>query len=65
MRMIEEGRDCEEVLVQIAAIRSALKKVMVDRLRERLMECIKEGKSEEQIKKDFARTLDRLLRFID
>ena len=61
MRMIEEGRDCEEVLLQISAIRSALRKVMIDRLMEKLVECLRQEKKEE----DFVRTLERLFKFID
>lgn len=41
--MIEEGRDCSEVLVQIAAVRSALSKVGKLLLEEHINYCVSEA----------------------
>ncbi|MCS6942519.1 MAG: metal-sensing transcriptional repressor [Geminocystis sp.] len=62
--MIVEGRDCPEVLIQIAAVRGALDKVARIILDEHLSECItkaaKEGDIEERIKQ-LKGALDRFL----
>ena len=46
-RMVEEGRDCSEVLVQIAAVRSAIdntgKVILQDHLKHCIVEAAQEG----------------------
>lgn len=46
-RMVEEGRDCSEVLVQIAAVRSAIdntgKLILQDHLKHCIMEAAQQG----------------------
>lgn len=46
-RMVEEGRDCAEVLVQIAAVRSAIdntgKVILQDHLKHCIVDAAKEG----------------------
>lgn len=42
-RMVEEGRDCTEVLVQLAAVRSALSSTAKVILKDHLEHCISEG----------------------
>lgn len=44
-RMIEDGRDCTEVLVQIAAVRSALSSTAKVILKDHLEHCITEDQS--------------------
>ena len=44
-RMIEDGRDCTEVLVQIAAVRSALSSTAKVILKEHLEHCISDDQS--------------------
>ncbi|MCS7178645.1 MAG: metal-sensitive transcriptional regulator [Anaerolineae bacterium] len=39
-RMIEEGRDCQEVLQQLAAIRAAVRQASVQVMRSYVLECI-------------------------
>jgi len=39
-RMIEEGKDCEQTLTQLAAIRSALDQVGVHLISTRMRECL-------------------------
>ncbi|NCO76303.1 MAG: metal-sensitive transcriptional regulator [Cyanobacteria bacterium] len=62
--MINESRDCPEVLIQIAAIRGALDRVARLILDEHLSECItraaKDGTIEEEIKA-LKSALDRFL----
>ena len=49
-RMIEEGRDCSEVLVQIAAVRSAIdntgKVILQDHLKHCIVDAAREGDQE-------------------
>jgi DNA-binding FrmR family transcriptional regulator len=40
IRMVEEGKDCEEVLNQIAAVRSAMESVGVQIITRRMKECL-------------------------
>lgn len=42
-RMVEEGRDCTEVLVQLAAVRSALSSTAKVILKDHLEHCISDG----------------------
>ncbi len=62
--MLEEGRPCPEVLVQIAAVRGALNKVARIILDEHLSECIaraaQEGNIEVEIE-ELKAALDRFL----
>ena len=44
-RMIEDGRDCTEVLVQIAAVRSALSSTAKVILKDHLEHCISDDQS--------------------
>ena len=50
--MVENGRDCTEVLIQLAAVRSALSSTAKVILKDHLEHCISEdgGNSEEQLK---------------
>jgi CsoR family transcriptional regulator, copper-sensing transcriptional repressor len=62
--MLEEGRPCPEVLVQVAAVRGAVDKVARIILDEHLTDCIaraaKEGNIEEEIE-ELKAALDRFL----
>ena len=62
--MITEGRDCPEVLIQVAAIRGALDRIARLILDEHLSECIaraaKEGNIDSEIK-ELKSALDRFL----
>ena|SRR3990170_6946433 len=54
-RMIEEGKDCEQVLTQLAAVKSALDRVGTHLIGHRMRECL-----QEQIGTDLdAKTLER------
>ena len=44
-RMVEDGRDCTEVLVQLAAVRSALSSTARVILKDHLEHCVREGDS--------------------
>ena len=50
--MVEDGRDCTEVLVQLAAVRSALSSTAKVILKDHLEHCISdgEGSTEEQLR---------------
>lgn len=47
-RMVESGRDCSEVLVQLAAVRSALNGTAKVILKDHLEHCISDGSSDTQ-----------------
>lgn len=52
-RMVEEGRSCPEILLQLAAIRAALNKVgqiiLEDHMETCILKAIKEGSGEDAI----------------
>jgi len=59
-RMIEEDRDCREVLQQLAAIRSAAHQATVALVRAYATECVASGGSAEEIADALATALSRL-----
>jgi DNA-binding FrmR family transcriptional regulator len=42
-RMIEEGKDCESVLTQLSAVKSALDRVGIHLISHRMKECLETG----------------------
>lgn len=59
-RMIEDGRDCSEVLVQIAAVRSAINNVGKVILQDHIQHCVVEA-----VERDDETALDDLCQAID
>ena len=59
-RMVEDGRDCSEVLIQIAAVRSALDGVSRIILKDHIDHCIKEAVMENDME-----TIENLKNAID
>lgn len=52
-RMVEEGRDCPEVLVQLAAVRAAVERtgrlILEDHFQSCIVAAVKEGRSDEAV----------------
>ncbi len=63
-RMVEEGRDCSEVLVQIAAVRSAIdntgKVILQDHLKHCIVEAAQEG--DQQSIDDLCQAIDKFMK---
>lgn len=63
-RMVEEGRDCSEVLVQIAAVRSAIdntgKVILQDHLKHCIVEAAQEG--DQQAIDDICQAIDKFMK---
>jgi len=63
-RMIEEGRDCAEVLIQIAAVRSAIdntgKVILQDHLKHCIVEAAQEG--DQQAIDDLCKAIDKYMK---
>lgn len=51
IKMVDEDRDCEEVLCQLAAIRAAVNKAGVRILSGNLMECLKGNSADDAARK--------------
>ncbi|MDR2547112.1 MAG: metal-sensitive transcriptional regulator [Lachnospiraceae bacterium] len=55
VRMIEEGKDCEDVLIQISSVKSALHKtgqvILEGHLHHCVVDAIRDGDEEETIRK--------------
>lgn len=62
-RMVEDGRDCSEVLVQIAAVRNAIdntgKIILQDHLRHCILDAAHEG--DQQTIEDLCRAIDKYM----
>ena len=63
-RMVEDGRDCSEVLVQIAAVRSAIdntgKVILQDHLKHCIVEAAQEG--DQQAIDDLCQAIDKFMK---
>ena len=63
-RMVEEGYDCSEVLVQLAAVRSALdntgKVILKDHMRHCMMDAVLGG--DEEVIDDLCMAIDRFMK---
>ena len=59
-RMVEDGRDCSEVLVQIAAVRSAINNIGKVILQDHIQHCLVEA-----VENDDEKSLDDLCQAID
>ena len=63
--MIEDGRDCSEVLIQIAAVRSAInnigKIILEDHINHCLVDAIETG--DEQVLKDLNEAINKFVKF--
>ena len=59
-RMVEDGRDCSEVLVQIAAVRSAINSIGKVILQDHIQHCLVEA-----VENDDEQSLDDLCQAID
>ncbi len=63
-RMLEESRDCEEVLFQLAAMRSAINRVGIKLISNMMERCLREQYVEgRECKEDFDRVIDIFLKF--
>ena len=59
-KMVEDGRDCSEVLIQIAAVRSAINKIGKVILQDHIQHCIVDA-----VEQDDEQALDSLCQAID
>jgi len=59
-RMIEEDRDCAEILQQLSAVRSAAHRATVELVRSYATECVVSDASREEIAEALAMALSRL-----
>jgi len=65
-RMIEENRDCSEILIQIAAVRSALNNVGKILLNDHIDHCIKDAYCSDDPDKEklFSSLMDAIEKFV-
>lgn len=62
--MVEEGRDCSEVLTQIAAVKSAINNIGREVLKDHIQHCVVDAvvTGNQQVLDDLAVALDRFLK---
>ena len=63
-KMVEEGRDCSEVLVQIAAVRAAINNVGKVILQDHIQHCLVEAveRDDEQALDDLCQAIDKFIK---
>lgn len=63
-RMVEDGRDCSEVLVQIAAVRSAINNIGKVILQDHIQHCLVEAveNDDEQALDDLCQAIDKFIK---
>ena len=62
-KMIEEGKCCDDVLVQIAAVKSSINKVGVVILEEYAMNCLFDDEKEEMDKDQMEKIIKSILNY--
>jgi DNA-binding FrmR family transcriptional regulator len=60
-RMVEEGRDCTEVLVQLAAVRSALNNTAKIILKDHIEHCISGAEGDSQALEELNAAIDKFI----
>ena len=60
-RMVEDGRDCTEVLVQLAAVRSALNNTAKIILKDHIEHCISSGDGGAQAREELNDAIDKFI----
>lgn len=62
-KMLEEGRDCEEVILQLAAMRAALSKVAMAMMAGHLEECLLKNSAAADVHDAIARAKKIFMKF--
>lgn len=62
IRMVEEGKDCHEILTQVAAVRSAMERVGAHIIIHRMRECLR-NVSPDSYEEAVGEAVDTFLRF--
>lgn len=63
-KMIEDGKSCEEILLQIAAVRSSIEKTGLLLLEEHSVDCLMEGIETKEAKKEMERIIGIIIKFV-
>ena len=63
-KMVEDGRDCSEVLIQIAAVRSAINNIGKVILQDHIQHCIVDAveQSDDQALDDLCQAIDKFIK---
>ena len=63
-KMVEDGRDCSEVLIQIAAVRSAINNIGKVILQDHIQHCIVDAveQNDEQALDDLCQAIDKFIK---
>lgn len=63
-RMIEEGKGCQDILLQIAAVKASLEKVGYSLLQEHAVQCLVKDNDDKVSAGDVIELVNTILRFI-
>lgn len=64
-RMIEEGKECEDILVQVRAVRSALRSATTQIMRRYMLRCSEQAVKSGDAKAQYEKLLKLVSDFID
>ena len=64
-RMIEEGKDCELVLTQLSAVKSALDRVGIHLISHRMRDCLESGSDVEIDQTAMERAFEIFLKYVE
>ncbi|OCL26512.1 hypothetical protein U472_10980 [Orenia metallireducens] len=63
-RMVEEEKDCADILIQISAIKSSINKIGLSLIESNLCECISDSlDSQDEVKDSVRDALNKILKF--
>ncbi len=62
-KMIEEGKSCDEVLLQIAAVKSSMEKIGYFLIQEHAKECIIQDDEDKVMLDDVKKLIDSVIKF--
>jgi DNA-binding FrmR family transcriptional regulator len=63
-KMMEEGKSCEEVLLQIAAVRSSIEKAGLMILEEHAVDCLFEELKDEEARDKLEKIVSTIIKFM-
>ncbi len=63
-KMVEDGKSCEEILLQIAAVRSSVEKTGLMLLEEHAVECLVEDIASKESKEKLERIISTIIKFM-
>ncbi|GEO67943.1 metal-sensitive transcriptional regulator [Levilactobacillus spicheri] len=62
LKMVDEGRDCQDILTQLAAVRSGVERIMGVVVAENVKQCVDEDQLSDQQQEQLATALELVIK---